>query len=116
MPYKNTHRRARISPTKVRPVMELIRGKRAFEAESMLELSNRRAAAMVLRCLDAAMANAQYVDDLSEREVYDLVVTEARVDSGSTFKRWQPKDRGRAHPIKKRTSHITVVLDKSSKD
>jgi len=103
---------ARISPTKVRPVIDLIRGKRAYEAESILELSTKRAAVMIRRCLDAAMANAQYVDDLSQREVYDLVISEARVDQGPTMKRWQPKDRGRAHPIHKRTSHITLVLDK----
>jgi len=48
---------------------------------------------------------------LSQREVYDLVISEARVDQGPTMKRWQPKDRGRAHPIHKRTSHITVAVE-----
>lgn len=107
MPYTNVHRAARISPTKVRPLADLIRGKRYDEAVTQLELSKRRGAVLLKAALNAAYANA----DQAEANTRRLVVTDARVDSGPTMKRWQPKDRGRAHPIMKRTSHITVTVD-----
>ena len=107
MAYHNTHYGARISPTKVRPVVDLIRGKKVDQALSILELSKRRAAVFIRQALRAAVANA----DQAEVDVRRLVVADARVDSGPVIKRWQPKDRGRAHPIKKRTSHITVAVD-----
>lgn len=107
MAFTNTHRMARISPTKVRPVINMIRGKTIEDAMAILEMSPRRAAVMIKTALLAASANA----DQAEADVRNLVVTDARVDSGPTIKRWQPKDRGRAHPILKRTSHITVALD-----
>lgn len=111
MPHSNVHRGARISPTKARPVADLIRGRPAAEALAILELSKKRAAVLIRKALDAAMANASEVGELSSQERNSLVVTDARVDEGPTMKRWQPKDRGRAHPILKRTSHITVVVD-----
>ncbi len=107
MPYTNRQRGARISPTKARPVIDLIRGKKVDEAMMRLNLSKRRAAVMILAGLKAAIANA----DQAEADVRRLFVSDARVDSGPTIKRWQPKDRGRAHPILKRTSHITVTVD-----
>ncbi|MFA9479023.1 50S ribosomal protein L22 [Phycisphaerales bacterium AB-hyl4] len=107
MPYTNVHRAARISPTKARPLADLIRGKRYDEAVTQLELSKRRGAVLMKAALIAAYANA----DQAEANTRRLVVTDARVDSGPTMKRWQPKDRGRAHPIMKRTSHITVTVD-----
>ena len=107
MSYVNVHRAARISPTKVRPVIDLIRGLSYDEARAILKLSKRRAAKFILAALDAAQANA----DQAEVDVRRLFVTDARVDQGPRAKRWQPKDRGRAHPILKRTSHITVEVD-----
>jgi len=107
MPYMNVHRAARISPTKIRPVAKLIRGKRIDEAMSILEMSKRRGAVLLKQALLAAQANA----DQAEADLRTLVVTEARVDKGPTMKRIQPKDRGRAHPINKRTSHIVVAVD-----
>ncbi|MEX2387095.1 MAG: 50S ribosomal protein L22, partial [Phycisphaeraceae bacterium] len=98
---------ARISPTKVRPLVDLIRGKTVDDAITQLKMSKRRAAVFIKTALDAAAANA----DQAEANVRRLIVTDARVDSGPTMKRWQPKDRGRAHPIMKRTSHITVTVD-----
>jgi len=65
---------------------------------------------MVRKTLDAAIANAEEITD-GAVDVRRLIVTEARVDEGPTIKRWQPKDRGRAHPINKRTSHIHVSVD-----
>jgi large subunit ribosomal protein L22 len=107
MAYSNTHRGARISPTKVRPVARLIMNKPIDQAVTILELNKRRGASFLKQALLAAKANA----DQAEVDIRRLVVTEARVDSGPTVKRWQPKDRGRAHAIMKRTSHITVAVD-----
>ena len=115
MPYTNTHRGARISPTKARLVAQMISGKSVFDAMNILTLSKKRGAVMVKNCLQAARSNAQENQGLSDREALALVVTEARVDSGPTMKRFQPKDRGRAHPILKRTSHITVTVDQTRK-
>jgi len=107
MPYTNVHRGARISPMKVRPICDLIRGKDLDHAMALLTHSKRRGAVFVRRALDAATANA----DQAEVDVRSLIVTDARVDSGPTIKRIHPKDRGRAHPIKKRTCHITIAVD-----
>ncbi len=111
MPFTNVHRGARISPTKVRPVIDLIRHKSVSEADTILRVSKRRAAVFILRALEAARENARSVGDLNSSQMRNLVVTEAHVDQGTTMKRFQPKDRGRSHPIKKRTSHITVSVD-----
>lgn len=109
MAYTNTHRAARISPTKARLVADQIRGKRIDEALATLTLSKKRAAVLVKSALNAAIANA----DQAEVDVRRLKVVEAHVDSGPTMKRFQPKDRGRAHSILKRTSHITVSVDEA---
>lgn len=107
MAYSNTHWAAKISPTKAGPVVDLIRGKKVDQALSILQLSKKRAAVFVRQALRAAIANA----DQAETDIRGLIVTDARVDRGPIMKRWQPKDRGRAHPIWKRTSHITVAVD-----
>lgn len=107
MPYTNVHRGARISPSKVRPVITQIRGKRLDEAVTLMAMSKKRAAVYIRQALLAAKANA----DSAEADVRRLFVVEARVDSGPTMKRFQPKDRGRSHQILKRTSHITVSVD-----
>ena len=104
--YTNIHYGARISPTKVRPVINQVRGRRIDEAITLMTMSKKRAAVYIKAALTAALANA----DQAEADVRTLYVTDARVDSGQTIKRFQPKDRGRAHPIKKRTCHITVAL------
>jgi len=109
MPYTNTHRGARISPLKARLVVDLIRGKSVGEALTLLDVSKKRAAVFVKQALLAAQNNA----DQDEADTRRLIVTDARVDVGPTMKRWQPKDRGRAHPILKRTSHITVSVDEA---
>lgn len=107
MAYANTHWGAKISPTKVGPVIGLIRGMRVDQALSALRMSKKRAAVFIQQALRAAIANA----DQAEVDVRRLVVSDARVDGGPIMKRWQPKDRGRAHPIWKRTSHITVAVE-----
>ncbi len=104
--YTNTHRMARISPKKARLVADLIRGMPVEEAFDALQQSKKRAAVMFKSALNAAYSNA----DRAEVDTRRLVVSECRVDEGPVIKRFQPKDRGRAHPIKKRTSHITVSV------
>jgi len=107
MAYTNLHRMARISPKKARLVVDLIRGMDVDQALITLELSKKRAAVFIRKGLEAAIANA----DQAEADVRTLYVSDARVDEGPTIKRFQPKDRGRAHPIMKRTSHITISVD-----
>lgn len=101
------HRFARISPTKARLVIDLIRHQPVSQALDVLHFSKQRASVLIDQVLRSAMANA----DEQEADVRRLVVTEARVDQGPYFRRWQPKDRGRAHPITKRTSHIIVTVE-----
>lgn len=107
MAFKSTFRYARISPRKVRLVADLIRGRGINEARTLLQFSKKRAAVMMSKTLEAAIANA----DQAEADSRKLVVTEARVDGGPTIKRFQPKDRGRSFSILKRTSHIHVTVD-----
>jgi large subunit ribosomal protein L22 len=101
------HRFARISARKVRLVADLIRGRDVTDALSILKFSPQRAASMINKVLHSAVANA----DNAEADVESLFVKEAYADEGPTIKRWHEKDRGRAHPIRKRTSHITVVVE-----
>lgn len=109
MAWKAMHRFARISPTKVRLVVDMIRGLRVQEALNLLQFTPNRAAAMVRGTLNSAIANA----DEAEAEVEELYVERAYVDEAPTMKRWRPKDRGRIFPIRKRNSHITVVVEEA---
>jgi len=94
------------SPRKARLVADMIRGKQVAEAMEMLTFSTKRAATNIRKALAAAYAEAEQnnVDDAR------LFVTESRVDEGPHIKRFRPKDRGRAHPILKRTCNITVSV------
>jgi len=107
MVYQATHKHARIAPRKARLVADMIRGLAVDEAMTALEFSKKRAAWYYKAVLKSAIANAEEED----ADVSSLFITESRVDEGPTIKRFQPKDRGRAHPIMKRTSHLYVVLD-----
>ena len=100
------HRFARIAPRKVRLVIDLIRGRRCSDALDQLRFNHRRASSFIHNVLKAAMTSA----DEKEADMYSLYVSDARVDGGPYFRRWRPKDRGRAHPIAKRTSHIIVTV------
>ena len=110
MAYQSTYRYARISPRKARLVLDTIRGKDYAKAWAMLRVSKNRAATMIYKTLEAAVANAEDPNQggLDRRK---LRITEARVDPGPTLKRFQPKDRGRAYQILKRTCHIHVAVD-----
>ncbi len=110
MAWKAVHRFARISPRKVRLVADLIRGRDVNEALSILKFTPNRAAEMLRKALTSAVANANE----AEADVDLLYVERAFVDEGPTLHRWRPKDRGRAFPIRKRTSHITVVVEEAT--
>lgn len=107
MAWTAKHRYARIADRKARLVTDLIRGRRCDEAVELLRFTHKRAARLVDRVLKSAMANANEAEAAMNR----LYVCEARVDPGPIIKRWHPKDRGRAHPIFKRTSHIIIAVD-----
>jgi large subunit ribosomal protein L22 len=100
------HRFARIAPRKARLVIDIIRGRGCNEALEQLRFNHRRASLMIRDVLKAAMVNA----DEQEADMSRLYVMGARVDGGPYQRRWRPKDRGRAHPIAKRTSHIIVTV------
>ena len=99
---------ARMAPRKVRLVADLIRGKSAKEAQTLLSFITRRAARSVLKTLRAALASAKNDFQLEESNLYISKIT---VDEGPKLRRFRPRARGRAFPIQKKTSHITLVLD-----
>ena len=113
MAYNACHRYARISPRKVRPLADLIRGRFADEALGILRYQPQRGARMLEKVLRSALGNAQDPDQNAGRTVRmdRLVVVDARVDQGPTFKRMQPHARGMAFTILKRMSHIRVTLE-----
>ncbi len=109
-------RYVRQSPTKVRLVVDLIRGKSVGDAYSILQFSPRKAAETINKTLRSAVANAQVKaqDEGKVLDVDDLFVLEIRVDEGPALRRYRHAAMGRAAPIRKRTSHITVVVDERS--
>ncbi len=107
MAWQSKFKYARISARKVRLITELIKGRDVQDALDILKFTPNRAAGMISKALNSAVANANE----AEADVDRLFVQDARVDDGPVMKRFQPKDRGRAHRILKRTSHITVVVE-----
>jgi len=109
-------RHVRMSPRKVRLVVDQIRGKTVNEAYAILQFSKKGAAEPVGKTLRSAVANAQVKaqDGGNALDVDDLKVTEVFVDEGPTLRRWKAAAQGRAAPRRHRTSHITVIVD--SKD
>jgi large subunit ribosomal protein L22 len=108
MAFDAKHRFARIAPRKARLLMDLVRGRDVDDALTLLRFSKQRASGMVEKVIRSAVANA------AEAEVptrNTLFVSKAWVDAGPVIKRFQPKDRGKAYPINKRTSHLCVSLD-----
>jgi large subunit ribosomal protein L22 len=102
-----TAKYVRVSPMKVRQLLDLIKDQPVEHARDALLLSEKGAAQPLRKVLDSAVANAENNDGLDPDE---LVVTAAYVDEGPTLRRWQPRALGRAYRIRKRTSHITVVV------
>ena len=97
----------RQSPYKVRRVLDLVRGLPVDEARVVLEFTDRKASGTIIKVLDSAVANAEHNFALDAEELY---VAEAYADEGPTLKRWRPRARGRATKIRKRTTHITIVV------
>jgi large subunit ribosomal protein L22 len=98
----------RISPRKVRMVVDTVRGKSVSQALSILGFTRKKAALPVQKLLKSAVANA--VENGGINDVETLVIDRIMVDEGPTLKRFMPRARGRATPIRKRTSHIRIVL------
>ena len=105
--YVAKHRFARISVRKLRPILDLVRGKYADDAMDILKYQPHRGARMIEQVLKSAMANAE---DRGIRNVGDLVVVDARGDGGPMFKRLMPRARGMAYMIRRRSAHIHVGL------
>jgi large subunit ribosomal protein L22 len=102
----------RESPRRVRMVAEMIRGKRVADAIVILRFQQRKAAKMLLKVLNSAIANASENDHADEDS---LVVKKVDVDGGPVQKRWLPRSMGRANRLLRRTSHVTVVVDEAAK-
>ncbi len=98
----------RISPRKVRLVADLIRGLEVSGAESQLKFLSQRAALPILKLLNSAVANAYHNFGIEKDGLY---VSKITVNTGPMLKRWRPRSRGMAVPIKKRTSHVELILE-----
>lgn len=103
----------RISPSKVKIVIDLIRGKGVEEALAILRHTPKRASAVVAKLVESAAANAVNNKNMSRE---DLRISEIYVGAGPTLKRYHPRQRGQAFPILKRTSHLTVVVSDGKED
>ena len=101
----------RVAPRKSRQVVDLIRGKRISKAKATLEFTVKRASEPILKLLNSAVASALHDFKIDESNLYISKIT---VDEGPKLKRSFPMSRGRAYPIMKRTSHITLVLGELS--
>lgn len=102
----------RISPRKIRLVTDLIKGLDVTEAKHQLRFLTKKAAKSIAKLLDSAVSNAQHNFNLDKNNLY---IAKILVNQGPTLKRWMPRAFGRATPIAKRTSHITLVLEEKAK-
>ncbi|MGE5421875.1 MAG: 50S ribosomal protein L22 [Ignavibacteriales bacterium] len=97
----------RVSPFKARQVVDLVRGKNVREAAGILKYANKKAAPLIAKVLNSAVANAEHNFDMDSDALF---VSEIYVDEGPTMKRLKPRAYGRGDMMKHRTSHITVVV------
>lgn len=97
----------RISPQKVRLVVDMIRGKKVEEADRILTFTPKKAAGIVKKLLKSAVANATQNPNIDENILY---VKETYVGQGPTMRRWRARAQGRVAPIRKKMSHITIIL------
>lgn len=108
MPEAKAHANyVRIAPRKARLVVDLIRGKSVGEAIAILRHTPKAASPIVEKLLNSAIANAEHNYQMNVERLY---ISQAYVNQGPTMKRYRPRAQGRAFPIKKRTSHITLVV------
>jgi large subunit ribosomal protein L22 len=110
---KATARYVRMSPNKTRRVIDLIRGLPAVEAQAVVKFDQHAASEPVGKVLNSAIANAENLAHVRSQRLDpdELFVSEAFVDEGPTLKRFRPRAQGRAYRIRKRTSHITIVVE-----
>jgi large subunit ribosomal protein L22 len=106
-------RHCRMSASKARQVLDLVRGEDVDRAEEILRNTPREAARVVAKVLASAVANAAHNDGLDPEELY---VAACYADEGTTLKRWRPRARGRATRIRKRSCHITVIVARLPED
>jgi large subunit ribosomal protein L22 len=99
----------RVSPSKARAVLDLVRGESYGRASEILAFSERSVSEVIGKCLDSAVANAENNDNIPAEELF---VSACYADEGPTLKRWRPRARGRATQILKRTSHITIIVSR----
>ncbi len=99
------------SPRKMRMVADLIRGERVNKALNILKFEPKEGAARLEKLLLSAISNWQQINEDIDLEDADLYIKEIRVDGGRILKRLRPAPQGRAHRIRKRSNHVTLVLD-----
>lgn len=107
MEAKAVARYVRVSPRKARIVIDLVRGKSVIQAREILAFTSRDIAEDVLKTLNSAVANAEQLHHVRPES---LIVKAAFADEGPTLKRIRPRAKGSASPIRKRTSHITIIV------
>lgn len=101
----------RVSPRKVKRMLDIIRGKGIIEARAILQFHHSRSKLPVLKTLNSAVANLKDKVGAVRIDDSDLFVKNAQVDEGPIMKRWRPGFRGTANMIRRRTCHITLVVD-----
>ena len=101
----------RTAPRKVRQVVDLVRGKKVSEAQSILLFTVNKSARPVMKLLNSAVASAKHEFNLDESNLFISAIT---VDEGAKLKRWHPMSRGRAYPIIKRSAHIAITLSEKN--
>lgn len=108
MEVKASLKYARVGEQKARLVANLVRGKNVDEALKTLTFLNKKTAVLLKKLIESAVANADYKKTVDLDKLYVKTLT---VDQGPVMKRWRPRAQGRATGVRKRTSHINVVLD-----
>lgn len=97
----------RVSPRKMKPIADMVRGMDVKEAQAILKFTPRKGAEIFLKVLNSAVANAENNMDM---DVENLYIAEIYANQGPVMKRWKAGSMGRANPIKRRTSHVGVVV------
>lgn len=108
---KAIKRYERIAPRKIKRMLDIVRGKGILEARALLQFQHSRSKLPILKTLNSAVANLKEKIGTARIDDGDLFVKEAKVDQGPTMRRWRAGFRGSAAMIKKRTCHITLVVD-----
>jgi large subunit ribosomal protein L22 len=103
----------RISPTKISRVLQLVKGKKVDEALDILHFTPKSATVPIEKTLRSAVANLGNIEEGQRWDLNEIYISRAYVDQGPTLKRFRPMSMGRAGRIRKRTSHITIIIEDS---